>query len=173
MICFQVSLPPQQFEEDANSPWNPLWWAMGHGCSISLSIKPKLKVGGSIQILSDRKLSKRVSLLKELWQLHHGMQKSTDLDAHLVARQSTWTPTATRCKNRGRLFTGRDMNVCREVLNFHKSSANQHSKRLIQESLQSLHCDLPDQTPIVLTLTRLPSFVRAAEATPEVSPIPL
>jgi hypothetical protein len=120
---------------------------MGHGCRISLFIKHKLKLGGRIQILRDRKLSKRVSLLKELWQLHHGMQKSPTLDENLVARQSKWTPTATCYKDRERLITGRDMNVCREVLNLHHSSANQHSKRLIQESLQSLHCDFPDQTP--------------------------
>jgi len=63
------------------------------------------------QILRNRKLSKRVSLLKELWQLHHGTQISTMSDAHLLARQSTWMPTATRCKDCGRLFTGRIMHV--------------------------------------------------------------
>jgi hypothetical protein len=109
---------------------------MGHGCSISLFIKHKLKLGGSIQILRNRKLSKRVSLLKELWQLHHVgcTPRGTTIDVNA-------------CKDGGRLFTGRDMNACREMLNLHHNIANQQSKRLIQESLQSLHCDLPDQTP--------------------------
>ena len=101
-------------------------------------VKHKLKLGGSIQILRDRKLSKRVSLLKELWQLHHVGRApgGTTIDMNAYC-----------CKDRGRLFPGRDTNVCREVLNLHHSTANQHRKRLIQESLQSLHCDLPDQTP--------------------------
>jgi hypothetical protein len=87
--CFKVTLShPQQFKEKTNSLWNPEWQAIGHGCSISLFAKHKLKLSGNIQILRDRQHSKRVILVKEFRHLHYGMRKSFTFDARLWAQQS-------------------------------------------------------------------------------------